>query len=188
MTRLQWKRTKTRVSLDIRKNPAYGRSSFYSFSSKDVTSKAGQEVGTSRGLRVAQERHSFTETSLSGSSAFAANCKHGYQQCPMILWTFVFDLFSSWEWGRKCLLQASSRSLEQLWWEVGGCRLAAAFVLLQQLPHRHSGQAKVPLFHFPVPTGFRQAVSELRESCRAEPSQKRAEEKLKTHTSFLQAC
>lgn len=93
------------MSLETRKNPAYGRSSLYSFSSKAVNSKARQEVGTSRRLCAAQER----ETSPSNSSAFAVHCKRGYQQCPTILRMSEFDRFSSWEPGRKCLSQVPSQ-------------------------------------------------------------------------------
>lgn len=169
MTRLQWKRTKTRVSLETRKNPAYGRSSLYSFSSKVVNSKARQEVGTPRRLCAAQER----ETSPSNSSAFAVNCKRGYQQCPMILCMSEFDPFSSWEPDRKCLSQVSSQPR------------GAAPMRGRRLQVSHSGQMTLLLFHFPLPTGFCQAVSEARESCRTKPSQKKSGGKTKNTYLFL---
>lgn len=78
---------------------------------------------------------------------------------------------------------------EQLWWEAGGCRSAAAFASLQQLPPATAGRWCFCSFIFLSPLDFASCVwGQGKLQGRAAPSQKRVEEKLKTHTSFWQAC
>lgn len=62
------------MSLDSRKDTAYGRSSFYFFSSEGVNWKLRQEVETSKGLVVCGPGKTYLrETSSKNSSAFAVN-------------------------------------------------------------------------------------------------------------------
>lgn len=136
-----------------------------------MNSKARQEVGTSRRLCAAQER----ETSPSNSSAFAVNCKRGYQQCPMILCMSEFDPFSSWEPGRKCLSQVLSQPRGAALMRGRRLQVSRCLRFAAAAPPRHSGQMMLLLFHFPLPTGFCRAASEARESCRAKPRRAKKE-------------